>query len=102
MDDKDVRAATGKLSAKGAPLVRLERAAMIHFGVPSFGVHLNGYVRGDGEFCFNIKIGFFRFLGHGFESVKDQKPGAAANVLKNKWAGLLWSSPSMCGSYVGR
>jgi len=27
------------------PLVRLERAAMIYFGVPSYGVHVNGWVR---------------------------------------------------------
>ena len=31
--------------AAPSPLLRLERAAMIYFGVPSFGVHLNGYVR---------------------------------------------------------
>lgn len=30
----------------GAPaLLRLERAAMIYFGVPSFGIHVNGWVR---------------------------------------------------------
>lgn len=40
---------TGKLSASGEVLIRLERAAMIHFGVPSFGVHLNGYVKATGE-----------------------------------------------------
>ncbi len=40
---------TGKLSATGEVLIRLERAAMIHFGVPSFGVHLNGYVKATGE-----------------------------------------------------
>eukprot|EP00802_Teleaulax_amphioxeia_P006950 Tamp_06956.p1 GENE.Tamp_06956~~Tamp_06956.p1 ORF type:complete len:857 (+),score=91.70 Tamp_06956:1-2571(+) len=27
------------------PLIRLERAAMIYFGVPTYGVHLNGFVR---------------------------------------------------------
>lgn len=46
-----MRAATGKLSAEGTPLVRLERAAMIYFGVPSFGVHLNGYVEATGKIC---------------------------------------------------
>ena len=46
---QDVRSVTGKLSASGEVLIRLERAAMIHFGVPSFGVHLNGYVRATGE-----------------------------------------------------
>lgn len=48
-EKQDVRAATGKLSAEGAPLVRLERAAMIYFGVPSFGVHLNGFVKATGK-----------------------------------------------------
>lgn len=46
---QDVRAFTGQLSNSGQPLIRLERAAMIHFGVPSFGVHLNGFVRATGE-----------------------------------------------------
>ncbi|CAM9958570.1 unnamed protein product, partial [Phaeothamnion confervicola] len=32
-----------------APLARLERAAMIYFGVPSYGVHVNGYVPGSGN-----------------------------------------------------
>merc|ERR1719305_1892794 len=33
-------------SGFGAPaLLRLERAAMIYFGVPSFGIHVNGWVR---------------------------------------------------------
>lgn len=38
---------SGFLSGPAAPspLLRMERAAMIYFGVPSFGVHLNGYVR---------------------------------------------------------
>ena len=27
------------------PALRMERAAMIYFGVPSYGVHVNGYVR---------------------------------------------------------
>lgn len=45
---QDVRAVRGKLSASGEPLIRLERAAMIHFGVPSFGVHLNGYIAPEG------------------------------------------------------
>lgn len=40
---------TGKLSVSGDVLIRLERAAMIHFGVPSFGAHLNGYVKASGE-----------------------------------------------------
>ena len=31
------------------PLMRLERAAMIHFGVPSYGVHVNGWVRNPAE-----------------------------------------------------
>ena len=26
------------------PLLKLERGAMIHFGVPSYGIHVNGYV----------------------------------------------------------
>jgi hypothetical protein len=26
-------------------LLHLERAAMIYFGIPSFGVHVNGFVR---------------------------------------------------------
>jgi len=45
---QDVRPmTTGFMSGPAAPspLLRLERAAMIYFGVPSFGVHLNGYVR---------------------------------------------------------
>lgn len=29
--------------------MHLERAAMIYFGVPSYGVHLNGYVKETGE-----------------------------------------------------
>lgn len=33
------------------PLLRMERAAVPHFGVRAFGVHLNGYVR-DGERLF--------------------------------------------------
>ena len=34
----------------GAPsLLRLERAAMIYFGVPSFGVHVNGWVRNPND-----------------------------------------------------
>lgn len=31
------------------PLFDLERAAVPHFGVKAYGVHLNGYVRRDGE-----------------------------------------------------
>ena len=31
------------------PLLRLERAAMIYFGVPSYGVHVNGWVRNPDE-----------------------------------------------------
>ena len=31
------------------PLLRLERAAMIYFGVPSFGVHVNGWVRNPND-----------------------------------------------------
>ena len=45
---QDVRPMTsGFLSGPSAPspLLRMERAAMIYFGVPSFGVHLNGFVR---------------------------------------------------------
>lgn len=49
LTSQDVRSVTGKLSASGEVLIRLERAAMIHFGVPSFGVHLNGYVGATGE-----------------------------------------------------
>lgn len=30
------------------PFLQMERAAIPHFGVRAFGVHLNGYVRGDG------------------------------------------------------
>ena len=30
------------------PFLQMERAAVPHFGVRAFGVHLNGYVRGDG------------------------------------------------------
>ena len=47
---------TGNLSANGKVLIQLERAAMIHFGVPSFGVHLNGYVRATGERCMSQRI----------------------------------------------
>ncbi|CAN0260460.1 unnamed protein product [Ascophyllum nodosum] len=54
---QDVRALTGKLSVTGTPLFRLERAAMIYFGIPSFGVHLNGYVKGDGKEPMRIWIG---------------------------------------------
>ena len=28
-----------------APVLRMERASMIYFGVPSYGVHVNGWVR---------------------------------------------------------
>jgi hypothetical protein len=35
------------LSLAEPPLIRLERAALIYFGIPSFGVHVNGFVRGD-------------------------------------------------------
>ena len=31
--------------AAGTGLLRMERAAMIYFGIPSFGVHVNGWVR---------------------------------------------------------
>ena len=47
---------TGKLSASGEVLIQLERAAMIHFGVPSFGVHLNGYVRATGKISQRVYI----------------------------------------------
>jgi len=34
------------VAGKGAqPALRMERAAMIYFGVPSYGVHVNGWVR---------------------------------------------------------
>lgn len=37
---------TGFVGPNGPPpLVLIERAAMIHFGVPSYGIHVNGYVR---------------------------------------------------------
>lgn len=54
---QDVRSVTGKLSASGEVLIQLERAAMIHFGVPSFGVHLNGYVRATEDSPMKVWIG---------------------------------------------
>ena len=44
---QDVRALTdGWVGPDGpAPPLRLERGAMVHFGVPSYGIHVNGYVR---------------------------------------------------------
>ena len=33
----------GEIGKKNPPMLRLERGAMIHFGVPSFGIHVNGY-----------------------------------------------------------
>lgn len=62
-----MRSVTGKLSATGEVLIRLERAAMIHFGVPSFGVHLNGYVKATGEcggkrFDMRFSVRFFFFF----------------------------------------
>lgn len=32
-----------------APLLRVERAAVVAFGVPSYGCHVNGWTRRDGE-----------------------------------------------------
>ncbi|CAN0388353.1 unnamed protein product [Ectocarpus sp. 12 AP-2014] len=54
---QDVRSATGKLSVTGDVLFRLERAAMIHFGVPSYGVHLNGYVKATDTEPMRVWIG---------------------------------------------
>ncbi|CAB1105578.1 unnamed protein product [Ectocarpus sp. CCAP 1310/34] len=54
---QDVRSATGKLSVTGDVLFRLERAAMIHFGVPSYGVHLNGYVKATDTQPMRVWIG---------------------------------------------
>jgi isopentenyldiphosphate isomerase len=44
---QDVRPLSdGWVGPQGAPPpLRLERGAMIHFGVPSYGVHVNGWVR---------------------------------------------------------
>ena len=39
---QDVRALGDALTAP--PLLRLERAAVVAFGVPSFGCHINGFV----------------------------------------------------------
>ncbi|CAN0381700.1 unnamed protein product, partial [Ectocarpus sp. 13 AM-2016] len=46
-----------KLSVTGDVLFRLERAAMIHFGVPSYGVHLNGYVEATDTEPMRVWIG---------------------------------------------
>ena len=48
---QDVRALTdGWVGPDGpAPPLRLERGAMVHFGVPSYGVHVSGYVRNPEE-----------------------------------------------------
>jgi len=40
---QDVRAADSDFGSP--PLLRIERAAVVYFGVPSYGVHVNGYVR---------------------------------------------------------
>merc|ERR1719284_1798306 len=32
-------------NVKERPLAKLERAAMIYFGIPSYGVHINGYYK---------------------------------------------------------
>jgi len=44
---QDVRPFSQKYVGAGgeAPLLRMERAAMIYFGIPSYGVHVNGFVR---------------------------------------------------------
>jgi len=34
----------GEAGEAQPPLLKLERGAMIHFGVPSYGIHVNGYV----------------------------------------------------------
>ena len=31
------------------PLLRIERAAVVSFGVPSYGCHVNGFTRKNGE-----------------------------------------------------
>ena len=36
-------ASVASRGAAAAPLFRLERGAMINFGVPSLGVHVNGF-----------------------------------------------------------
>ncbi|CAM9242463.1 unnamed protein product [Discosporangium mesarthrocarpum] len=46
---QDVHGISSNLNPRMPPLVKLERAAMIYFGVPSFGVHVNGYVRDNGR-----------------------------------------------------
>ncbi|KAL1528216.1 hypothetical protein AB1Y20_009575 [Prymnesium parvum] len=44
---QDVHAISDGFVAPGGPppLLQMERAAMIHFGIPSYGVHVNGYIR---------------------------------------------------------
>jgi len=37
--------ASGFVGADSAPLLRMERAAIVPFGIPRFGVHVNGWVR---------------------------------------------------------
>ena len=42
---QDVWPVGGRQTAPaGQPVLRIERGAMVHFGVPSYGVHVNGYV----------------------------------------------------------
>lgn len=50
---QEIRASAGKLSPLGSPLVSLATDAMMYFGVPSFGVHVNGFVPADGELGFD-------------------------------------------------
>jgi len=56
---------TGFVGPDGPPpLLLLERGAMIYFGVPSYGVHVNGYVRDEvsptnlafTRCCFTLKL----------------------------------------------
>lgn len=50
---QEIRATAGKISPLGNPLARLATGAMIYFGVPSFGVHVNGFIPADGELGLN-------------------------------------------------
>ena len=44
---QDVRALGAPLNSP--PLLRIERAAVVSFGVPSYGCHVNGFTRKNGE-----------------------------------------------------
>jgi hypothetical protein len=46
-----------KPNLTAAPLLLLERAAMIRFGVAIHGVHVNGFVRGPSPSGLSIWIG---------------------------------------------